>query len=422
MNFFFYTLISEVNKRFLSYFIFVFLLIFNKNIAQNSFQKGYYIDENNLKQEGFVYNLDWMYNPSSIAFKNDSLSETREVGIDNIKEFAINGVCKYVKFEGLIDQSSSELANLDVKRNPLWRQSKVLLKVLLESDASLYYYSNNAMQRFFYKVAAKNIPLQQLVFKEYYKNGDRNSPTFNYEFRQQLLTNLMCSDGASLLASKLKYNKKDLVDFFTLYNDCKASKQISYVYSKEKAVKWNFYGLLSASLVNFETKQGENGVGNQWQKNKFNSSIFYRVGAEVELILPINNNKWALFLQPTYQTFSSKNTKKGIYGPLNYSVSYQALQLPLDIRYYLFINSSSKLFANLGIGLNFDLGSDLVVGNDNSFKFWGSVSSFNVGLGYMYNDKLGAELRYTNSTDLVNAMSFQSSVSDIGMVFKYKFN
>lgn len=391
--------------------------------AQDSYKKGRYVNQKGEIMEGYIYHLDWMNNPEEIKFKLDTVAAVPEVvTIDELKEFEIIGVCKYIKFEGLIDQSLRNLSDLDTKRNPDWKQSKVLLKVLLESDASLYYYSNDRIQRFFYSVGSKNISLQQLVYKEFYKDGDRTTPVSNYEFRQQLITNLSCDGSKTINFRSLKYSKNDLLNCFTVYNVCTKSKQIDYNSSSKAKSKFNYYALLAVSSVAFETKGGKNYVGNELQRNKFDTTIYYRFGGELEMILPINNNKWALYIHPMYEFFKAENTKEGIYGQLNYKVDYEALLLPLGVRHYLFINPNSKLFINGAVAYNINLGSSLVVGNDSSFNFWKTVFSLNAGIGYVFKDKFCFELRYNNATDLVNSMSFKSSVNDIGLMFKYKLN
>lgn len=402
---------------------FVLFFFFLSVTAQNSYRKGSYVTAEGTIKEGYIYHLDWMNNPEEIKFKSDTITDLPDViSMDAIKEFEIKGVCKYVKFEGLIDQSPRNLNDLDTKRNPEWKQSKVLLKVLLESDASLYYYSNDRIQRYFYSVVSKNIPLQQLVYKEYYKNGDRTTPVSNFEYRQQLLTYLDCNTSKKINFGTLKYSKKDLIQCFSTYNQCKNSPQIDYEYSEKHKTKFNFYAVIGASSIAFETKGGTNAVGNTLQRNKFDTSIYSRFGGEIEMILPINNKKWALYLQPMCQFFKADNVKQGIYGPLYYSVDYKALQIPFGVRHYMFINSKSKLYLNGAVAYNLSFGSSLVVANDSSFNFWNAVFSVNAGLGYVFKDKYCVEMRYNSTSDLVNSLSFTSSANDFGLVLKYKFN
>ena len=207
---------------FFKHFSKLFFLLFSTIIlAQNSFQKGSYINQSGIKKEGYIYNSDWQNNPSSIEFKASLEKSSEIITLDNIQEFELTGICKYVKFDGLIDNSSSKLDELDFNRNPNWKQSSVLLKVLIESDASLFYYLTNQLHRFFYSVASKNLKTQQLVYKEFYKDGSRTENGTNFEFRQQLVTNLVCDSLRRISIGSLKYNKNDLVNYFSEYNTCK---------------------------------------------------------------------------------------------------------------------------------------------------------------------------------------------------------
>lgn len=410
------------NFIFFKHFSKLFFLLFSTIIlAQNSFQKGSYVNESGIKAEGYIYYSDWQNNPSSIEFKTSLETSSEIIALDHIQEFELTGICKYVKFEGLIDNSSNKLDELDFNRNPNWKQSSVLLKVLIESDASLFYYSTNQLHRFFYSVASKNLRTQQLVYKEFYKDGSRTENGTNFEFRQQLVTNLVCDSLRRISIGSLKYNKNDLVNYFSEYNTCKGVIPVAYNAASKSKSKINYSFLVGVSSVNFETKSN-NTYANENQLFDFDNALCYRFGGEIEVILPINNSKWSIYFQPIYQSFNSDKVIDGMYGPLEYSIDYRSLNLPLGLRHYMFLSPKSKIYLGGAIGFNFDLGSKVTLGNDGNFDFFSSAFGTNFGLGYVFNEKYCFEMRYNYSFDVIQESVFQSSISDLGFVFKYKFN
>lgn len=373
--------------------------------------------------EGYIYHSDWQNNPSSIEFRNNLEASSEIITLDNIQEFELIGICKYVKFDGLIDHSSSKLDELDFNRNPNWKQSSVLLKVLVESDASLFYYSTNNLHRFFYSVASKNLKTQQLVYKEFYLDGSKSEIGTNFQFRQQLANDLDCNSSKKTTLSKVVYTKKDLVNYFSEYNKCKGividSKKN---YSINKKIKFNYSLLIGISTINFETKSN-NSYTDVNQLHKFDNIYSFPFGGEIELVLPINNNKWSIYFQPTYQSFDAEETVQGLYSALLYKIDYKSLNLPLGLRHYFFLNDlDSKIYLNGAVGFNFDMGSKVVLGNGSNHSFFSSVLGLNLGTGYVLKNKYSFELQYNYCSDVINQYSFHSSYSTFSFVFKYKLN
>ena len=193
------------------FFFCSFLLFFTSIlIAQNTFQNGSYIDKKGNKNEGFIYNLDWQYNPTEIEFKSVLDGESKQIAIDDILEFEIDGYCKYIKYEGLIDDSSAKLEEFGFNRNPNWKSVSILLKVLVDSDASLFFYNTKNYSRFFYNINSKDLKVQQLVYKEFYLDGSKTEIGTNFQFRQQLANDLDCNSLNSTILSKLHVHKERL--------------------------------------------------------------------------------------------------------------------------------------------------------------------------------------------------------------------
>lgn len=105
-------------------------------------------------------------NPTKFNYKLIGDDNIKTINIDLVKEFAIYKNIKYIRQNVKIDRSSSFNNRLSDKRNPLWSEETLFLKVLVENTASLYYFEDGEVNRYFLRWATilsnnlsiKNIP------------------------------------------------------------------------------------------------------------------------------------------------------------------------------------------------------------------------------------------------------------------------
>lgn len=83
-------------------------------------------------------------------------------------------------------------------------------------NASLYHFEDAEMSRFFYS-KEESAPVQ-LVFKTYVKEG--NKLTQNKSYLQQLINDLSCEGHTESQVKMTSYNRKSLMKYFRLYNEC----------------------------------------------------------------------------------------------------------------------------------------------------------------------------------------------------------
>jgi len=86
------------------------------------------------------------------------------ISFEEILEFGIEGASKFIRRSVLIDKSSDHLS---LEKAPSFELETLMLKVLVEGKASLYYYTQGSFQRFFF--ANNGSEIQQLVYKKYKK-------------------------------------------------------------------------------------------------------------------------------------------------------------------------------------------------------------------------------------------------------------
>ncbi|WP_299778608.1 outer membrane beta-barrel protein [uncultured Formosa sp.] len=373
-------------KKILTFALF-FILTFNI-YAQIKFEKGYFIDNNNLKTECLIQNLDWLNNPTKINYKLNESSEVSEQSINTIKEFSVN-TTKYIRFSLNIDKSPEQINKLSTLRKPIFVNETLFLKVLIEGEANLYYYQENNLRRFFYTVSNKEI--EQLIYKQYLTTD--NIIKKNNGFKQQILNELKCPSISKQKIENLKYYRKDLIKYFIRFNDCKNSNYTKYNNEKEKKDLFNLYIRPGVNLSSIDISNKIYSYLNIDFPNKTN----LRFGVEAEYILPFNKNKFAILLEPTYQYYKESD-----------DVDYKSIELPIGFRYYLFLNDKSKIFTNISLVYDVPINSS-IEDRTGDFEITSGIN-YAFGIGYNFNKKLSFEIRYLTTRDVLK--SYLSKKSD----------
>jgi len=386
------------------FFFFLFISFLNC-FSQISFEKGYFINNSGQKTECLIKNNDWKKNPKEFEYKSSEEDNIIKGDIISVKEFGIYDVSKYLRSTVNIDRSSKVLGQMSRIKEPIFKEEQLFLKVLVDGKASLFKYVDDNLVRFFYKI--DNSIIEQLIFKKY-KTKD-NQVVTNKIFRQQLLNDLRCGAVTIDEFYKVNYSDNRLTDFFVKYNQCSNSEYKSF----EKKTKEDLFNLsLKVGLNNssLDIQSSRRAFTNR--NTDFENQTNFKIGLEIEYILPFNKNKWSIYLEPTYQKYEAEKELLNIPTatiPIDdkITVNYSSIELPIGVRHYMFLNNNSKLFINAA--LIFDLSSskfdferlpDLDIRGDNNLVF---------GLGYKYRDRYSLEFRYATTRDLLSVQSSWSA-------------
>ena len=238
-------------------FTIAILLICTFLSAQAKFEKGYYIDLNGTKNEGYIKNSDWKSSPKEIIFKANLEDNDQVILSEKISEFEIQDKLKFKRFNIDIERSTTKTSLLYTnKKTPIFNNENLLLKVLVEGKASLYYYYDTGIEKFFYATNSK--PIEQLIYipyladKEdydsYKKQGIDNvvinsTILYNNTFKKQLNENVNCNSSRKQL-SNMKFNSSSLKKYFISYNECENAAYNKFIYGNKSTLK------LKASLIN----------------------------------------------------------------------------------------------------------------------------------------------------------------------------
>lgn len=366
--------------------------------SQIHFESGYIIRKNNEKVSCLIKNLDWRNNPKEIEYKLGDNPEIKKENTTTVKEFGLTDhKVKFISATVKLDRSSEKLNSLGRDRAPQFSTENLFLRVLLEGDANLYLFEDENAYKFFY--THNNSEVEPLIFKSFL-NTNLEIDT-NDQYKQQLWMDLKCEGISMKDVNVLKYEKNSLISFFEKYNKCKNPAAAEATSFKEEIVRPNPFHMsirlgLSNSILKTESIATQYGYPNI----DFGSKISIRIGAEFEYVLPLYRNKWSIIAEPSYQSYKSDATT----ADGNHTVDYKSFDIPVGVRYYLFLNDDSKMFFNGVFSYNIDLGSKL---NYTIFRrpLEADVKpdyNFAIGVGYKFKDRYSFELRYALNRDLTN--------------------
>lgn len=380
-----------------------FLTFFsNLCFSQVTFQKGHFINNNDEIINCLIKNEEWSKNPSRFYYKLDAESETKIATIDMVKQFTIDDSRKYKRATVQISRSSDDFKKLNSQRNHVFEEETLFLQSLMEGNASLYLYKGDDYKSFFYTM--EDLEIEQLLYKRYVT--ENNQIKFNNRFQQQVLNNLVCDDVTFEDIRRLRYDSRSLMRIFKQYNTCKDSDYTVYL-NKGKA-SWNGAVKAGLNLSNFGIKQE-----GYPENNEFSLDPNLRLGMEIELILPLTNNKWSLFSEPTYSQYNAEKDfivftnqsapsnpdAQGGYW-VSTSIKSTGIELPFGLRHYIFLSHKSRLFFNAGLSFHYLFNSSSIEPITNTGaapeltveQSW--TPSFFGGAGYDFNSKLSIEARY----------------------------
>ncbi len=382
---------------------FISLLLCTLAFSQNKFQKGYFIDNAGNSTECLIRNIGWKNNPTSFDYKLSEDGTAQKGIIANVKEFSVDDAYKFIRFDVQIDKSLSLTNRLGTVREPEWEKETLFLKVLVDGKATLYQYEDVNLIKYF--VSTENhAGAVQLLYKEYKENTRIHE---NNMYRQQLY-NIMKDVMPQHRFEKVNYNKHDLVRIFVDYNEATGEKTENLAEKQNKgALHLKITpGIAMASL---NTKN----LINSRSDYDFDKQVSFRIGMELEYILPFNNKKWSLFIDPHFQTYKND----GVNGTHTWEADYKSINIPIGARHYMYLNQESKLFINGAVVFAFDLSSSSIKLNDFPYDISRTTSAF-AGAGYSWKS-YSAEARYTFNHGLLTGSNWTANYSSIGLVLAY---
>jgi len=188
--------------------------------SQVFYEKGYFIDTNGVRNDCFIRNIIWLYNPDSFEFKDERGGKPGVKSAREVLEFGV-GFYRYVSRQVMLDTSSDENDDFRISRKsePEWKSDRLFLRVMVDGTASLYFYQNQSILRFFYSVNGE--PTDQLIYKRY-KHAEDDEVYFYYNesYKNQLFSKVNCRHVGINKFNSVNYSLASLKKLFSYYNEC----------------------------------------------------------------------------------------------------------------------------------------------------------------------------------------------------------
>jgi hypothetical protein len=389
--------------------------------SQVNYEKSYFIDNNGIRTECFIQNKDKNDNPTEFQYKLSlDASEIMKINIKTVKEVKIANILKYERATVKLDTSSVNLQTLNGNREPEWKEVTIFLKTLVDSEASLFEYKNGNLKRYFYKNGAS--PVEQLIYRKYIINEDLITKLVsNSDFQKQLWQNLNCRNQNIEELLKLKYTRKDLTTYFIEYNTCKNNVITNFDKKLEKG-SVNLKGLVGFTSSSLTLNNNLSFINAD-----FGSKMNFSFGAEFEWILPVNKNKWSLYVAPSYNSYKNSTIVTAYNrGPFlsdtvteSWDASLNHLDMSFGFRHYMFVSHNSKIFIGGSYVLSKVLDSD-IHDADRTYQLEAKFSgAFGYGIGYSYKNKFNVELKRSSRNIFNNYIFFNSTYNMTSLVLGY---
>lgn len=387
--------------------IFFTIFIFSLNlIGQNKFERGYFIDNYGKKIECLIQNNEWYNNPSKFNYKLTESSEIRTHSLSSSKEFCIIDKIKFVKFAVEIDKSdNSRISNTRLSN---FEKDTIFLKTLVEGYYSLFQYKKNNLQRFF--ALKKGNQIEQLEYKLYKVSPSKINK--NKIYIKQINDFYKCK-GEQNINNKLKYTSSSLHKYFVELNKCSNKKFINYYKIGKSKQEFHLF-FRPGLLVN-----NSNATNNINENFKLDKNFNFRLGIELEYVVPYDNRKWSIILEPTYFVFNNKQTVTNNRSQQrSIVINYSTITIPMGIRRYFFVNENSKFYINGSYSISSFKLKDLYQYDKQKYPLV-SFTSYMLGIGYRYSN-YSLELSYRSFDELIPKSKTNVNLSSFALIFSYK--
>lgn len=387
----------------------LFILLFSSCISfsQIEYEKGYVIDNSGKRTECYIRNVDWKSNPTSIEYKLNLDSNSIDGSLKEVAEFGIDNFSKYIRANIGVDRASLDTDNYDANRIPNYKPETLFLRILKDGNVVLYSYEDGSLNLYF--IRAKAGKIEQLVNKPY--KIDNQKVGFYQYFRQQLLNSFEECKDIKDNVENVKYNKVDLEAIFEKYYKC-SGQTVAEINKNKPKSEFNLSIKPGITMNSLSFKRENISAADV----DFGSKISYRLGVELEIILPFNKGKWALFLEPNYNSYSfSKEIPT--YGKVK--ADCKVINLPLGLRHYMFLNKESKLFLNLAFNVNISNNSTASYQNAQNDIEINQGGDLVVGFGFKYK-RYSAEVRSNlSNSGRTNYTDLEAKTNIIAFIFGY---
>ncbi len=405
-----------MNRKITAVFILSFTL--QPLLAQIKMEPGYFIDNQDKRVDCFIRNTDTQANPTSFEFSMtaDGVKEKRNLG--DAKEFGITGRATFMRFTVQTDTSDQRVGKWSRQRAPEWKTQTIFLKLLVQGKVRLFYWSKGDLTLFFYSKNGE--PVKQLVYKRYMLGDDKNQYADNLEYISDLQANVNCKSSSIKEVSATQYKESSLVKYFISNNQCMGDTSAEVIGKGMGSGKFHMAIRPGVNFNSYSVVLDYSTFFTYLVRLDFPSTTAMRLGVELEQVFGFGANKWSVVMEPTYQSMSGQASFKNPLAPLTPyqgNLDYKSLEIPLVVRYYIFLNDDSRIFLNGGLCFDIPMGSKLTVDNT-EYELSKSVNlAFGAGFAFK---KFSIEARGYTTRNLLSAYTIDNTYKNFSVIAGYR--
>ncbi|WP_116788042.1 hypothetical protein [Flavobacterium psychrotrophum] len=392
-------------------------------LAQIKFEAGNFTGNNNNTTNCFIKNLAWKNTPDSFEYKLSENGEIKTALLKDVASFEVGGY-QFTRFIVDIDRSEKSIQSLTSDKVFHPENTTIFLKILVEGTINLYSYEDGNLVKYFISTG-NHENAKQLLYKQYLKDS---SILENNLYKQELI-NIMRDEGYSITTfERLQYNKESLSRLIIKYNTDKGT--VTDHTQTQNKTSFNFKVTASTGLASLKTSGavyrygGIGGGGYSTVNYNFGNAIVPGFGFEAECVLPFNNNKWSLFVNPSLQFYNKTDDITTTYGGTTntstWSFKYNFIEIPFGARHYMFLNTNSKVYLEAAYTLAVLLKSTSIERGGVAIYDASSSSGLAIGTGFTYKERASIGFRYAVKRELLQYNVASASYSSIGIILGYK--
>lgn len=379
-----------MKKSFLLYSFLLIVFAFTSTIkGQPLFEKGYYIDNQNIRYEGFIDRTNLTSEAPFISFKSSKKSDALKLYADSISEIFVSGI-QIKTYLVSVDTSALSVSNF---REPVFVEDEVFLFGLIIGETSLFEYRTDEKSLFFIQENSGSTP-SQLIRKIYI--GENGKVYSNNTFRDQI-DSLTANLSIKIDSEQINYTKESLIDLTKHLNSSIASTFEDFTSKAVLSPRYLNIGLFTG--IRFTRLISRETITDAIYFDLSDAS-FSNLGVELEYLIPNVKNRVSFFGRG--EIAFGKQSGEDIFpsGLQEVTVNTDYLFLTMGFRGYVPIFKSSKIYADLAMSKPFKFSDGINVRHevrqDFEYQYSNFIPSFGVGITSFNRFSLESRFEFIN--------------------------
>lgn len=382
-------------KYFKSVLLYLFILAGLSSNAQTNYKPGYFINREGKRMNCFIRTDDLNRTPTSFFYKASQTSPVKMVKAAQVKRVEVTDGVAY-EWQKIFTMPSDYRTELD---------DSLFLKLIVKGDAELYAFEGFEKTIFFF---SKGTETSRLL-------PPPDSGSDEKRFVQILKDSLNCDNLIESDFTTLEYTSKKLMTLFIRYNVCKKTSYFKIETKKERDY-FNVYLKPGISLRSLNIAYINN---NNPYSTQYGVRPSFTFGLEGELMINHIKNQLSFLAGAEFISYSASENE----GSVASKVDFSSVEIPIGLRQYLQLSPTSKVYLNVFYLVNLSFNSEVNFNSSEQqihFDLNQYLFSYTAGLGYSYNNRWNAELRYYFPLEFFpREIYWQSNLSGVTLTIGY---